>query len=509
MSSVRINIASNFLARGVSAVLSLVLVPIYIGVLGIEAYGLIGFLVALQAALAVFDMGMGATLNREIARLAADAPQRQKIGEFVRTAEILCWLVGSSMALVLWLLGPWVSDYWIRPGQIGQEAVREAISLFSIVIFFQWPQTFYRNGLMGLQEQVICNIATIFFVVIQGVGAVIVLSTISSTIWALLLWQAFANGLQTAVIGRLLWRRLPIGAGQPRFCLESLRPVIGFATSMSLTSVTVILLGQMDKMLLGRLLPLDVFGQYVLAITITSALSIPAAPITDAVLPRYVYLVQCGEEGILKLMFHRVCQAIAWLVFPLTAIVVVFPHEIVFLWTGVESLASKSAMVLGFLALGAGLNVMMSTLDLLQIAHGWLKPAMLSRLVAMCVLAPCMLFIVPKMGLEGAGVAWLIVYLNYVIIAPYFVYTRLLKTEKVRWYFGDMLVPFAISCGIAVLWRVGIQIPGNRISLGIFLLSLWAATSFVLIGCLPSLRQDISQVLKNTFCRRTIPPLAT
>jgi|CXWL01.1.fsa_nt_gi O-antigen/teichoic acid export membrane protein len=492
-----------------SAVLSLVLVPIYIGFLGIEAYGLIGFLVALQAALAVFDLGMGATLNREIARLSAETSQRQKIGEFVRTAEILCWLVGSSMALSVWLLGPWVSDYWIRPGQIGQEALREAISLFSVVIFFQWPQTFYRNGLMGLQEQVICNVATIFFVVVQGLGAIIVLSTLSSTIWALLLWQACANGLQTAVLGWLLWRRLPIGAGQPRFCLESLRPAIGFATSMSLTSVAVILLGQMDKMLLGRLLPLDVFGQYVLATTITSALAIPAAPVTDAVLPRYVYLVQCGEESILKMMFHRVCQVIAWLVFPLTAIVAVFPHEIVFLWTGVESLASNSATVLGFLALGAGLNVMMSSLDLLQMAHGWLKPAMISRLVAMCVLAPCMLFLVPRMGLEGAGIAWLIVYLSYVIIAPHFVYRRLLKTEKARWYFRDMLFPFAISCGIGVLWRVGIQIPGSRISLGIYLLSLWAATSLVLIGCLPSLRQDISQVLKNTFRSKTSPPLAT
>ncbi|MBM4126991.1 MAG: hypothetical protein FJ247_06540 [Nitrospira sp.] len=72
-----------------SAVLSLVLVPIYIRFLGIEAYGLIGFLVALQAALAIFDLGMGATLNREIARLSAETHQRQKIGEFVRTAEIL------------------------------------------------------------------------------------------------------------------------------------------------------------------------------------------------------------------------------------------------------------------------------------------------------------------------------------------------------------------------------------------------------------------------------------
>jgi O-antigen/teichoic acid export membrane protein len=493
----------NFLARGLSAVLSLLLVPVYISFLGIESYGLLGFLVALQATLGIFDLGIGATINREMARVSDMSLKGQKVVELVRTTEILSWLVGSSIALVIWTLGPWVSDHWLRRENFDQEVIRTAISIFSLVVLCQWPQSFYRNGLMGLQEQVICNLATVLFSIIQGLGAIVVLSMYSSTIWALLLWQACANGLHTAVLKRLLWSKLPSSAGKPRFCLESLRPTVGFAASMSLTSVAVILLGQIDKMLLGRLLPLDAFGHYILATTIASALALPAAPITDAVLPKYIQLVQHGEESMLKATFHRACQTTAWLVFPLAAMLIVFSTEIVFLWTGVEGLASRSAVVVSLLTLGAALNTMMSSLDLLQMAHGWLKPAMISRLIAICVLVPCLFLFVAKAGLEGAGLAWLVVYVGYVTITPHFVWRRLLKGEMGRWYLSDMVIPFVVACGTAALWRVGFSIPSGRIPLFLFLLCSWMVISLVVIGCLPYVRREMTHLLKSAFRKET------
>ena len=42
--------------------------PFYIKLLGIEAYGLVGFYVTLLAALQVLDLGISPTINREMAR---------------------------------------------------------------------------------------------------------------------------------------------------------------------------------------------------------------------------------------------------------------------------------------------------------------------------------------------------------------------------------------------------------------------------------------------------------
>ena len=50
--------------------------PIYLAALGVEAYGLIGAFAVIQTMLLLFDLGLGLTFNRELARLssASEAP---------------------------------------------------------------------------------------------------------------------------------------------------------------------------------------------------------------------------------------------------------------------------------------------------------------------------------------------------------------------------------------------------------------------------------------------------
>ena len=54
-----------------SVLLGLVCVPLLIRFLGAEAFGLVGLFLALQSVFSFLDLGIGATLNREIARLSA------------------------------------------------------------------------------------------------------------------------------------------------------------------------------------------------------------------------------------------------------------------------------------------------------------------------------------------------------------------------------------------------------------------------------------------------------
>ena len=69
--SIKVNIAAHYLGQGWTALMQLAFIPFYIKYLGMEAYGLIGFFAMLQAGLALLDMGMTPTLNREMARYKA------------------------------------------------------------------------------------------------------------------------------------------------------------------------------------------------------------------------------------------------------------------------------------------------------------------------------------------------------------------------------------------------------------------------------------------------------
>ena len=56
--SLRRDVLANYLGQGWQVIMALAFVPLYIKYLGIEAYGLIGIFVVIQAWLSLFDMGM-------------------------------------------------------------------------------------------------------------------------------------------------------------------------------------------------------------------------------------------------------------------------------------------------------------------------------------------------------------------------------------------------------------------------------------------------------------------
>ena len=101
MNGLKINILANFSGQTWSALLTLALVPVYIKFLGIEAYGLIGFFAMLQGMLVVLDLGLGQTLNRELARYSALSKNASEVRNFVRTLEVGYWVIGIVIGTAL------------------------------------------------------------------------------------------------------------------------------------------------------------------------------------------------------------------------------------------------------------------------------------------------------------------------------------------------------------------------------------------------------------------------
>ena len=89
LNSLKVNTLANLVGRGWTALLSFLFIPIYIKILGIEAWGLIGFFVILLAMLNLLDMGLSSTLNRELARLSIQSGTNREQRDLVRTLEII------------------------------------------------------------------------------------------------------------------------------------------------------------------------------------------------------------------------------------------------------------------------------------------------------------------------------------------------------------------------------------------------------------------------------------
>ena len=121
-----------------SALIALAVVPLYLKYLGIEAYGLIGFFVTTQALLAALDFGLTPTINREVARCSASGNIREA-GNLLHTLAVIYWAMGALIALLLAVLSPLISDYWLQSRQLPRETINHAVILMGLIIGCRWP----------------------------------------------------------------------------------------------------------------------------------------------------------------------------------------------------------------------------------------------------------------------------------------------------------------------------------------------------------------------------------
>ena len=98
--STKVNVAANFAGSIWTAVFSIIFVPLYLTYIGIEAYGLIGVFTSIQAFITLLDFGLSPTLNRELARLAAQKDQAQAMTDLKRTLETINWRFAFVIALL-------------------------------------------------------------------------------------------------------------------------------------------------------------------------------------------------------------------------------------------------------------------------------------------------------------------------------------------------------------------------------------------------------------------------
>src|SRR5687768_9992984 len=107
------NIAANLVGQIWVAAVAVVFVPVYIRLLGIEAYGLIGFFATLQVWLTLLDSGLTPMIARETARLKAGHLDPTAYRDLLRSVEAVLAGVGLLLMAALWLAARWISTHWL------------------------------------------------------------------------------------------------------------------------------------------------------------------------------------------------------------------------------------------------------------------------------------------------------------------------------------------------------------------------------------------------------------
>ena len=341
--SLKKNLIANYLGQGWTALISLAFVPQYIHYLGIEAYGVIGVYAVLQAWLSLLDMGMTPALGREMARFTGGAHTAQSIRDLLRSIEWIVAGIAALMAVIVWGASGWLAGEWLRVEQLPTEVVAQAFAIMGLVTAMRFIEGVYRSSLAGLQRQVLLNGLSALMATLRGLGAVGVLVWAAPTLEAFFLWQAGVSLLTIVSLAAATYGLLPHGHTRGRFRLEALLPIWRFAGGMLGITVLSLLLTQVDKVILSKLLTLTDYGYYTLAAAVAGTIFMFIGPIAQAWYPRFCALHAADQQAQLAASYHQATQLLTVIAGSVAVVVALFARELLVLWTQNDELAARAA----------------------------------------------------------------------------------------------------------------------------------------------------------------------
>jgi O-antigen/teichoic acid export membrane protein len=426
----------------------LICVPLYLRFMGIEAYALIGFYLMFQAMTQIMDLGLSPTMSREMARYSVQPEKAAEARDLLRTVETGYWIIGIALGAILIIASPWVATHWIHATALSRGTVQQALLLMGALAVFQWPVSLYHGGLMGLHRQVSFNILRIVVITLNTGGAVLILWLVSPTVQAFLCWQILVGAAQSVVLLLLLRKYLPVSPRPSRFNFLLLSNIGRFAAGIGAITVTSLILTQIDKLVVSKLLSLQTFGYYTVAWAAAGSLAMVSGVIFNVIFPRMSAQVADHDETAVKQSYHSGAQLMAVLVLPPAAVLSFFSFDVLRLWTRNIEMSLFVAPILRVLVLGSALNALLVLPYALQLAFGWTRLSLIAGLLSIGLVIPVIIPMTKYYGPVGAAMVWMGLNVVNMLIAVPIMHRRLLPHDM--WgYFRDIGFPFLAALGVA------------------------------------------------------------
>lgn len=411
------NFSANLLSNMWLTVLSLILTPFYIALLGIESFGLIGFYMSWVAILSILDTSVSVAATREIAWRSAKPETKKTLPVLIKSLEVTYWttiiLFGICILIAAWLLG---AD-WFEATDLSPDFIRNVLVLMSISLVVQVPSGLYIGGLIGLQRQVECSGLTAFFTTVRGCGAILLIWLINNDLYTFFIWQIVISLIQTGVLRWALWRRINTGIHSARFSLKMILTIKNYVGSIMLIGVLGAILSQADKMILSGKASLEDFGFYMLSWTVASGFSRAATPLIHAFQPKFTELIALGDEDELAKHLRLSSQIMSVLIIPPAAMLVFLSEPILTIWIANDAVSASTAPILSIMIFGTLFSSCSYPSVSILYCRNQLLTVVATGVICVIILVPLLFFAIEHFEAVGAALVWaiygIILYLSY------------------------------------------------------------------------------------------------
>ena len=441
------NIVANIFGRFWGVISIYIFIPLYIDVLGVKVYGVIGFYAVLEGLLIFADTGLTATLKRELAKGDESTESRKYKYKILRSIESVYFLIVFIIIGGVFFGSNFIVNSWLNIQDLDIESTKQGIQIMGAALGLNFLSALYQGGILGLERQVESNIFHVLWGIIKNGGAVLAVLFIDKTLSIFFLWQLGINliyvvSLRFFVIKSLKQRSIFLWSFIND--IKLLKDVWKYAFGMLLIAIIAALNSQFDKLVLSKLLSISELGIYTVAYSLAMIPIALSGPISNAIFPRFVKYFESNDNLKLEKTFTNSFK-IVLLIAGTTATTLCFYSEfIINIWTQDKDIASSAYIPASLLLLGQMLLSFQIIPFNLALANGNTKINVRIGVIGLFFLMPLVFFMTKFHGMFGAALSWLI---YSFVITPIYIILILKKTTTITissWFLLHFLKPLLI-----------------------------------------------------------------
>lgn len=395
------NIIINYFSIVLMGGVTIVLIPIYLGLLGKEQWGVVAICISVQGLMGLLDVGVSQLMPRDIARVSCNPIDEART--FKKYLQIYLVMGGAGFIIVQILLQDLVS-YWILDATSSSTNIVVAIRVVLLQFFFQFVNNANLGFWNGIQAQVKANAHTCVFFFMKHALAIVFIVYLDNSALSYVIAFALCSFLEVSVnllsLFFVYFKNIAFSKISLKEYLSIFGETIKFGGGVAIGIFTF----QLDRVILPKFVELSAFGYYLVVLNIGLAFFQLQYPMVRALLPHISKQnpIESSESKNRLALYLVGCCCLPCLV------AIIFSPIILDVWLHDENITHYGTLPLRIILLSIAFNSLYQIVYLRIISFGRSSVVFKINFVVFMLVLPFSVLLIQQFAVVGAACIWLL-----------------------------------------------------------------------------------------------------
>jgi len=325
------NVGSSWFALAINVLVGIFLSPFIVHRLGDAAFGIWVLIFSVTGYYGLFDLGIRSSIIRYVSKYTA-TDDRQKLTQFVNTALFSYTAIGLVSMVLTALLSSSIEHFFKIPPEMHSQA-RLLLLMVGASVSLGFPLGVFGGMLEGLQRFYILNWTSIGAALARAVLIVYFLNRGYGLLTVALI-TVLLPLLSSILRGMVVFRLCPVALGLQHVDRASFRHMANYGGTTFLVMIALRLRFRTDELVLGAMMSAVAVTYFNIGARIVDYAAEFIGALAQVFVPMSSQSEATGDLDRVRKIYIAGNRACAFLMYPITAILIIFGKHIIRIWMG-------------------------------------------------------------------------------------------------------------------------------------------------------------------------------